>query len=126
MQKRALRQVIGFALGTICFLLVSAGLAGLSQAEEKHFAGSCDVTATLGYCMEYRGEDWTRQDALDDCSTAPGGAFGDSSCPAVDQVGVCAYLPRGTEESRIIYIFYAPMDIGTAKMSCPGTFMPAK
>jgi hypothetical protein len=114
------------ALGALLGLLLATGFAGDLPAAEAHLAGSCDITKMLGYCMEYRGADWTPQDARDDCGTAPDGVFRGSPCPSAKRVGICSYLPRGTEDSRILYIFYAPMDVSAARMSCPGTFTPAK
>lgn len=120
-----LRNVLP-ALGVLLGLLLSPGLAGELQAAEPHLAGSCDIRKSLGYCMEYRGTDWTSQDAQDDCGTAPDGAFGDSPCPSTKRVGICSYLSRGTEGSRLLYVYYEPMEASVARMSCPGTFTPAK
>lgn len=85
--RRGVRPVLAALLG----LLLSAGLSP-GQAADAHLAGSCDVAKTLGYCMEYRGADWTRQGAQDDCGTAPDGAFRVSPCPPADRVGVCSHL----------------------------------
>lgn len=121
MENMARYRGDGSALGVLCALLIYAGLAGDRAAAETPIA-SCDVTQTLGYCMEYHGSDWSRQGAQDDCDTAPNGSFSVEPCPPTDRVGVCVYLPRGTDESRLDYIFYAPTEVSTANMSCPGTF----
>lgn len=121
-----LRRSVFPALGVLFSLLLSAGFAETLHAAEPHLAGSCDVRKSMGYCMEYRGTDWTSRDAKDDCSTAPDGTFGDSPCPSKKRVGICSYLTRGTEESRILYIYYEPMEVSAANMSCPGTFTPMK
>lgn len=126
MGDMVLRRSVLAALGALLGLLLFAGLAEDLQGAEPHLAGSCDVRKSLGYCMEYRGTDWTSRDAQDDCDTAPDGAFSDAPCPSTERVGICSYLSRGTEGSRLLYVYYEPMEASVAKMSCPGTFTPAK
>jgi len=113
-------------LGALLGLLLAAGVVGELAAAEPTFGGSCDVTKLLGYCMEYRGADWQTPAAQADCATAPDGEFSTSPCPSASRAGTCSYLPRGTESSEIVYIFYQPMAASMAEMSCPGTFTPGQ
>lgn len=126
-----MKQTIGAAglrpmLGALLGLLLAAGVVGNLAAAEPTLGGSCDVTKVLGYCMEYRGADWQTPAAQADCATAPDGEFSTSACPSAPRVGTCSYLPRGTESSEIVYIFYQPMAASMAEMSCPGTFTPGE
>jgi len=90
----------------------------------SHLTGSCDTRVQLGYCYEYRGTGWSANDAKTECDLSPGGVYSDSPCPEVDIVGTCNFFPGSNKDKEIFYVFYKPMDESTAKLSCPGKFVP--
>ena len=90
---------------------------------DKH-RGSCDTIMQLGYCYEYRGANWTSNDAKTECDSSPGGVFAETPCIDKGIVATCSFFPGNDKSKEIVYIFYEPMDQSTAKLSCPGKFIP--
>ncbi len=111
------RTCLAAALMTLLLLSMSAhSMAG-------NGARGCDVRASLGFCYDYIGSDWTSQKASTDCGTAPDGKFIESGCPTEPVVGTCDYNLQDKEGLKIKYYFYKDaFSLKAAQMSCPGTF----
>lgn len=91
------------------------------------FVGSCDMIEVLSFCYEYQGADWTAAEAREDCEDYfEGGTFIPERCPATERVASCPFDLGELPGRRIVYFFYAPMDLQTAEMSCPGDFIPGE
>jgi len=83
----------------------------------------CDVRASLGFCYDYVGGDWSPQKAKTDCESASGGKLLESGCPDGPVVGVCDFNPQDKEGMKIRYSFYKDaFSLKAARMSCPGVF----
>lgn len=85
-------------------------------------AGSCDVRGTESYCFTYTGAAWSAASAEEHCDAAPDATYRGAECPAEGRIATCVFR-RGEAPSReIVYTYYAPYDLGLARLACPGRF----
>lgn len=91
-------------------------------APDPPVAGSCDVRATESYCFTYTGAAWSTGTAEDHCANAPEASFRAAECPVEGRIGTCVFRRGETPSREIVYTYYAPYDLGLARLACPGRF----
>lgn len=85
-------------------------------------AGSCDVQRGEDFCFDYTGSGWTPDAAREHCAGAPASSFGAGTCPATGRIATCVFRRPSEPTRELTYTYYAPYDLGLARLACPGLF----
>ena len=85
-------------------------------------AGSCDVRESESFCFAYTGATWSTEAAEANCAEAPGSTFSVRECPAEGRIATCVFRRGEAPARQIVYTYYAPYDLGLARLACPGRF----
>jgi len=106
----------------LAFVLLAA-CGGGDDADTQGTASSCDLSADVGYCLDFAA-DAPAGAADGNCDSANstlgyhGVANDSASCPTANRVGSCAAHPSGT---AVTYRYYSPTWTSASAMTnCAG------